>query len=80
MGDRLLINEGSFVKATERVAQIFMSEAYLGHVINCLAQPIDSKSEILVSKCRLVEFAAPPLVGERSPSLWITLYGIHDIS
>ncbi|KAL8197675.1 hypothetical protein R6Q57_024323 [Mikania cordata] len=37
MGDGLLIQEGSSVKATGRIAQILLSEAYLGRVIKALA-------------------------------------------
>ncbi|XLR50982.1 hypothetical protein HN51_001703 [Arachis hypogaea] len=43
MGDGLMIQEGSSVKATGRIAQIPVSEAYLGRVINALAKPIDEK-------------------------------------
>ncbi|KAK4761373.1 hypothetical protein SAY86_006977 [Trapa natans] len=43
MGDGLLIQEGSSVKATGRIAQIPVSEAYLGRVINALAKPIDGR-------------------------------------
>ena len=39
--DGLMIQEGSSVKATGRIAQIPVSEAYLGRVINALAKPID---------------------------------------
>ncbi|KAK1411686.1 hypothetical protein QVD17_38246 [Tagetes erecta] len=44
MGDGLLIQEGSSVKATGRIAQIPVSEAYLGRVINALAKPIDGRA------------------------------------
>ncbi|MCE5167595.1 hypothetical protein HAX54_012317, partial [Datura stramonium] len=43
MGDGLLIQEGSSVKATGRIAQIPVSEAYLGRVVNALAKPIDGR-------------------------------------
>uniref|UniRef100_A0A3Q7GZ00 ATPase F1/V1/A1 complex alpha/beta subunit N-terminal domain-containing protein n=1 Tax=Solanum lycopersicum TaxID=4081 RepID=A0A3Q7GZ00_SOLLC len=46
MGDNLLIQEGSSVKATGRIAQIRVSEAYLGRVINALAKPIAGRGEI----------------------------------
>ena len=45
MGDGLMIQEGSSVKATGRIAQIPVSEAYLGRVINALAKPIDGRGE-----------------------------------
>ncbi|PHT98335.1 ATP synthase subunit alpha, chloroplastic [Capsicum chinense] len=37
------IRERSSVKATGRISQIPMSEAYLGHVVNALAKPIDGR-------------------------------------
>ncbi|KAM3398086.1 hypothetical protein P3S68_001600 [Capsicum galapagoense] len=43
MGDSLLIQERSSVKATGRIAQIPVSEAYLGRVVNALAKPIDGR-------------------------------------
>ncbi|KAK2643628.1 hypothetical protein Ddye_025391 [Dipteronia dyeriana] len=44
MGDGLRIQEGSFVKATGKIAQIPVSEAYLGRVINALAKPINGRA------------------------------------
>ncbi|GJW51747.1 ATP synthase CF1 alpha subunit [Tanacetum coccineum] len=52
MGDGLLIQEGSSVKATGKIAQIRVSEAYLGRVVNALAKPIDGRGEISFSKYR----------------------------
>ena len=46
MGDGLMIQEGSSVKATGKIAQIPVSEGYLGRVINALAKPIDGRGEI----------------------------------
>ncbi|KAK4713537.1 hypothetical protein R3W88_019444 [Solanum pinnatisectum] len=45
MGDGLLIQEGSSIKATGRIAQIPVSEAYLGHVVNALTKPIDGRGQ-----------------------------------
>ncbi|KAF5749207.1 hypothetical protein HS088_TW04G01171 [Tripterygium wilfordii] len=59
MGDGLMIEEGSSVKATGRIAQIPVSEAYLGRVINALAKPIDGRGEISASESRLIESPAP---------------------
>ena len=50
IGDCLIIQEGSSVKATGKIAQIPMSEAFLGRVINALAKPIDRRGEISASK------------------------------
>ncbi|KAL6496664.1 hypothetical protein OROHE_027425 [Orobanche hederae] len=43
MGNGLMIQEGSSVKATGRIAQIPVSGAYLGRVLNALAKPIDGR-------------------------------------
>ncbi|KAI3745963.1 hypothetical protein L6452_08378 [Arctium lappa] len=66
MGDGLLIQEGSSVKATGRIAQIPVSDAYLGRVINTLAKPIDGRGEISSSEYRLIESAAPRIISRRS--------------
>ena len=66
MGDGLMIQEGSFVKATGRIAQIPVSEAYLGRVVNALAKPIDGKGEIIASESRLIESPAPSIISRRS--------------
>ncbi|KAK3118721.1 hypothetical protein QOZ80_9BG0705300 [Eleusine coracana subsp. coracana] len=47
MGDGLMIQEGSFVKATGRIAQILMSEAYLSRVINALANLLMGEANCL---------------------------------
>ncbi|WVZ03166.1 hypothetical protein V8G54_023972 [Vigna mungo] len=66
MGDGLLIQEGSSVKATGRIAQIPVSEAYLSRVINALAKPIDGRGEISASESRLIESPAPGIISRRS--------------
>ncbi|MCE5165977.1 hypothetical protein HAX54_013622 [Datura stramonium] len=43
MGNVLFIQEGSSVKATGRIAQIPVSEAYFGRIVNALAKPIDGR-------------------------------------
>ncbi|KAK7395591.1 hypothetical protein VNO78_16154 [Psophocarpus tetragonolobus] len=65
MGDGLMIQEGSSVKATGRIAQIAVSEAYLGRVINALAKPIDGRGEISASESRLIESPAPGIISRR---------------
>ena len=45
----MIIQEGISVKATGRIAQIPVSEAYLGPFINAIAKPIDGRA----SKSRL---------------------------
>jgi len=49
MGDGLVIQERSSVKATWRIAQIHVSEVYLSRVINALTKPIDGWGEISAS-------------------------------
>ncbi|KAJ8419219.1 hypothetical protein Cgig2_032373 (chloroplast) [Carnegiea gigantea] len=66
MGGGLMIQEGSSVKATGRIAQIPVSEAYLGRVINALAKPIDGRGEISASESRLIESPAPGIISRRS--------------
>ncbi|KAK9663058.1 hypothetical protein RND81_O319500 [Saponaria officinalis] len=66
MGDGLMIQEGSSVKATGRIAQIPVSDAYLGRVINALAKPIDGRGEISTPDSRLIESPAPGIISRRS--------------
>jgi F-type H+-transporting ATPase subunit alpha len=66
MGDGLMIQEGSSVKATGKIAQIPVSEAYLGRVINALANPIDGRGKISASESRLIESPAPGIISRRS--------------
>ncbi|CAM6031832.1 unnamed protein product [Sphagnum compactum] len=66
MGDGLTIQEGSSVRATGQIAQIPVSEAYLGRVVNALAQPIDGKGKISASEFRLIESPAPGIISRRS--------------
>ncbi|RYR21016.1 hypothetical protein Ahy_B03g066259 [Arachis hypogaea] len=66
MGDGLMIQEESSVKAIGRIAQIPVSEAYLGCVINVLAKPIDGRGETSSSESRLIESPAPGIISRRS--------------
>nr|QYB20823.1 ATP synthase CF1 alpha subunit [Callitris pyramidalis] len=66
MGDGLMIQEGSSVRATGKIAQIPVSDAYLGRVVNALAQPIDGKGKIRSSESRLIESPAPGIISRRS--------------
>ncbi|KAL6512198.1 hypothetical protein OROMI_034688 [Orobanche minor] len=59
MGNGLMIQEGSSVKATGRIAQIPVSGAYLGRVLNALAKPIDGRGEIYASEFSIIESPAP---------------------
>nr|UTS56981.1 ATP synthase CF1 alpha subunit [Schizaea tenella] len=66
MGDGLTIQEGSFAKATGKIAQVPVSESFLGRVVNALAQPIDGKGQVPVSGSRLIESPAPGIISRRS--------------
>ncbi|KAK9663528.1 hypothetical protein RND81_O272900 [Saponaria officinalis] len=74
MGDGLMIQEGSSVKATGRIAQIPVSDAYLGRVINALAKPIDGRGEISTPDSRLIESPAPGIISRRSGKNVICVY------
>ena len=66
MGEGLAVQEGSSVRATGKIAQIPVSDAYLGRVVNALARPIDGKGEISSSETRLIESGAPGIISRRS--------------
>lgn len=66
MGDGLNIQEGSSVKATGKIAQIPVSDGYLGRVVNALGRPIDGKGDIPSSEYRLIESPAPGIISRRS--------------
>nr|YP_010574336.1 ATP synthase CF1 alpha subunit [Halophila ovalis]UZH94347.1 ATP synthase CF1 alpha subunit [Halophila ovalis] len=66
MSDGLMIQEGSSVKATGKIAQIPVSDAYLGRVVNAFAKPIDGRGEIPASESRLMECPAPGIISRRS--------------
>nr|QYB21971.1 ATP synthase CF1 alpha subunit [Papuacedrus papuana] len=66
MGNGLMIQEGSSVRATGKIAQIPVSDAYLGRVVNALARPIDGKGKIPSSESRLIESPAPGIISRRS--------------
>lgn len=66
MGDGLAIQEGSSVKATGKIAQIPVSDGYLGRVVNALARPLDGKGNIESNEFRLIESPAPGIIARRS--------------
>nr|YP_010488528.1 ATP synthase CF1 alpha subunit [Japanobotrychium lanuginosum]UAT96955.1 ATP synthase CF1 alpha subunit [Japanobotrychium lanuginosum] len=66
MGDGSTIREGGSVRATGKIAQVPVSDAYLGRAVNALAQPIDGKGQIPASEYRLVESPAPGIISRRS--------------
>ena len=66
MGAGLKIQEGDSVKATGKIAQIPVGEAFLGRVVDALARPIDGKGTIASSENRLIESPAPGIIARKS--------------
>ena len=66
MGQGLMIQEGSSVRATGKIAQIPVGKNFLGRIVNSLAQPIDGKGEITSTETRLIESTAPGIIARRS--------------
>jgi len=66
MGTGRNIAEGSTVKATGKIAQIPVGEAFIGRVVDALARPIDGKGEIKSDETRLIESPAPGIIARRS--------------
>jgi len=66
MGDGLSLQEGASVKASGKIAQIPVGEAYLGRVVDALARPLDGKGEIVANDSRLIESPAPGIISRRS--------------
>ena len=66
MGNGLTLREGASVKATGKIAQVPVGEAFLGRVVDALARPIDGKGEIKADGTRLIEAAAPGIISRRS--------------
>ena len=66
MGEGLSIQEGDAVKATGKIAQVPVGEAFLGRVVDALARPIDGKGDIPSSETRLIESPAPGIIARKS--------------
>ena len=66
MGEGLTLQEGGSVKATGKIAQIPVGEAFLGRVVDALARPIDGKGPIPSKETRLIESNAPGIISRRS--------------
>ncbi len=66
MGSGRNIAEGSSVKATGRIAQVPVGEAFLGRVVDALGKPIDGKGEIQTTEARLIESPAPGIIARKS--------------
>jgi F-type H+-transporting ATPase subunit alpha len=66
MGDGREILEGSTVRATGKIAQIEVSDAIKGRVVNPLALPIDGQGDLPEGSKRLIEFMAPGIISRKS--------------
>jgi F-type H+/Na+-transporting ATPase subunit alpha len=66
MGEGRGILEGSSVKATGKIAQIPVSEGFLGRIVDPLANPIDGKGPIISIETRLIESTAPGIISRQS--------------
>ena len=66
MGDGIQIQEGDSVKATGKIAQVPVGEAFLGRVVDALARPIDGRGDIKADGVRLIESPAPGIISRRS--------------
>jgi len=66
MGTGLTIQEGTSVRATGKIAQIPVGEAFLGRIVDSLARPIDGKGTIASNENRLIESPAPGIIARRS--------------
>jgi len=66
MSEGITIQEGDSVKATGKIAQVPVGEAFLGRVVDALARPIDGKGDIPSSETRLIEGPAPGIISRRS--------------
>jgi F-type H+-transporting ATPase subunit alpha len=66
MGEGRTVREGSSVRATGKIAQVPVGDAFLGRIVNSLAVPIDGKGEIQAKGSRLIESNAPGIISRRS--------------
>ena len=66
MGQGNLVQEGSLVRATGRIAQIPVGEKFLGRIVNALARPIDGQGALDTDETRLLESSAPGIITRKS--------------
>ncbi|MDZ5447806.1 F0F1 ATP synthase subunit alpha [Micromonospora sp. 4G57] len=66
LGDYGGIEEGQRVKRTERVLSVPVGDAFLGRVVNSLAQPIDGLGDISSEGFRELELQAPNVMARQS--------------
>lgn len=66
MGEGTSVQEGSSVRATGKIAQIPVGEAFLGRIVDALAKPLDGQGDIIANETRLIESNAPGIIARRS--------------
>ena len=62
MSDGLMIWEGNSIKTIGGIAQILVSDAYLGYVINAITKPIDGRGEISDFESWLIDSRPPCII------------------
>jgi F-type H+/Na+-transporting ATPase subunit alpha len=65
LGDFAGIEEGQQVRRTGRVLSVPVGDAFLGRVVNALAQPIDGLGEIASDEFRELELQAPNVMSRQ---------------
>lgn len=66
LGDFESIEEGQQVKRTGEVLSVPVGDAFLGRVVNPLAEPIDGRGDIVAETRRALELQAPSVVERQS--------------
>jgi F-type H+-transporting ATPase subunit alpha len=66
MGGGFGIVEGCCVRTTGKIAEVPVSDAFLGRVVDGLARPLDGKGEVESKETRLVESRAPGIIERKS--------------
>lgn len=67
MGQGQMLQEGSIVRATGRIAQIPVGDQFLGRIVNPLARPIDGQGPLQeAQQTRLLESPAPGIIARQS--------------
>ena len=65
-GDYTVIEEGTTVRTTGRIAQVPVGDALIGRVVNAIGQPLDDKGPIRTEKFRPIERIAPGVITRKS--------------
>ena len=68
LGDFEKIEQGQQVKRTGEVLSVPVGDAFLGRVVNPLAQPIDGRGEVETTERRALELQAPSVVQRQGVS------------